>query len=511
MNHAAQSMTLFDLCWLPFRHWKKTAAIFLVVLSATVAAIVMLPRSYRSEARLFVRLGRESVALDPTATTGQTMPVNSTRESEINSVLEMLRNRAILEKVVDAIGPPRILGYEGEAAPPDPLPIRLLRNLDPVDDRERAVNRLEQDLDVAAIKKSNILLVSFKAGSPKLAQECVSTLINEYLNRHAEFNRTHGSYEFFVTQSELLKQQMDEAYNELRDAKNESGVLSIESQREVLQNQISTVLTDLVANESKLAESEGAIKSLKELISKQPERMTTAEVHGFPNNAADDMRRVLYELELRERQLSAKYSADHPLVVEIRRQLADGRKIVEDQEPRRTQTTSDINPAHQDLLLKLLNQEATVASLRTKNEALISQRDRLQRELQELNTHELRIAELTRKAELLEANYRSYATNLEQARVDQALQEERISNVNVIQPATFVSKPVSPQKLMLLAAGFCFALLSSFGVALASESRDRSLQTPADVESKLKLPVLLSIPRVTEGRTAATASTADRA
>ena len=60
---------------------------------------------YKSEARLLVRIGRESVSLDPTATTGQVISVGQSRESEINSELEILKSRELAQKVVDAIGP----------------------------------------------------------------------------------------------------------------------------------------------------------------------------------------------------------------------------------------------------------------------------------------------------------------------------------------------------------------------------------------------------------------------
>ena len=51
------------------------------------------PEIYRSDAKLMVRIGRESVTLDPTATTGQVIAVGPSRESEINSEMEILKSR----------------------------------------------------------------------------------------------------------------------------------------------------------------------------------------------------------------------------------------------------------------------------------------------------------------------------------------------------------------------------------------------------------------------------------
>ena len=104
------------------------------MLLVTVGAIFV-PKRYLSEAKLFVRLGRESVTLDPTATTGQSVAVDTTREAEITSVLDVLEGRIVLEKVVDALGPDVVLDR--------PAPTRL--------DREKAIQSL-MDEDETPVK-----------------------------------------------------------------------------------------------------------------------------------------------------------------------------------------------------------------------------------------------------------------------------------------------------------------------------------------------------------------------
>src|SRR5689334_19277845 len=93
-----------DICRLLFRHKWKVMTCFTLSMCAAIAIIFYWPRQYRSESKLLVRLGRETVTLDPTATTGQIIPVSVSRESEVATVLEMLRSRAMIEKLVDEIG-----------------------------------------------------------------------------------------------------------------------------------------------------------------------------------------------------------------------------------------------------------------------------------------------------------------------------------------------------------------------------------------------------------------------
>ena len=83
-----------------------------MAVSVTALYVLFAPRQYRSEAKLFVRIGRENVGLDATTTLGQSSPVTSlpmSREEEINTVVAILESRGLLEKVVDSIGAETVL------------------------------------------------------------------------------------------------------------------------------------------------------------------------------------------------------------------------------------------------------------------------------------------------------------------------------------------------------------------------------------------------------------------
>src|SRR5579863_6578297 len=90
-------------------YWRRASVTFLLLIAGVGAATMVWPRTYQSEARIYVQLGRETVHLDPTATTGQTVHLSDSREREIFSVLELLRSRALYEKVVDELGVNSIL------------------------------------------------------------------------------------------------------------------------------------------------------------------------------------------------------------------------------------------------------------------------------------------------------------------------------------------------------------------------------------------------------------------
>ena len=81
---------------------------FCGVIVLTLIVIAIYPRSYSSESKLLLRVGRESVSLDPTATTGETIMLQKTQADEIASALNILTSRTVLERVAEQVGAERI-------------------------------------------------------------------------------------------------------------------------------------------------------------------------------------------------------------------------------------------------------------------------------------------------------------------------------------------------------------------------------------------------------------------
>ena len=79
--------------------------------------------------------------------------------------------------------------------------------------------------------------------------------------------------------------------------------------------------------------------------------------------------------------------------------------------------------------------------------------------------------------------------------MDEELKSKQITNVNVVQQPSYEAAPISPQKATVMVLGFVCGLFVAVGVAFASEYLDPSLKSEAEVEAKLALPLLVTIPR----------------
>src|SRR3954469_23255882 len=103
MAHSLSKWSKREILGVLFRFQRRGLTVFGCTLLAAIIGICVCPRKYTSEAKLLVRLGRENLALDPTATTSALVSLNNTRDAEMNSVILSLSSRSNIEKVLDAV------------------------------------------------------------------------------------------------------------------------------------------------------------------------------------------------------------------------------------------------------------------------------------------------------------------------------------------------------------------------------------------------------------------------
>src|SRR5262249_44886601 len=113
---------------------------------------------------------------------------------------------------------------------------------------------------------------------------------------------------------------------------------------------------------------------------------------------------------------------------------------------------------------------------------------------------EASITDLQRRYYLQETQYNYFSMSLEQSRIDEALGASRVSNISEIQtptPPYRDSTKIQKAALGLLMGGLGLAL----GLAFLIEFYfDRSIKRPIEIETKLGLPLFLSIPRFSHAK-----------
>jgi len=508
---------LRDIYYVVFRHKWKVVWFFIAVVVLVAIISVLSPKIYRSEGELLIKIGRESVALDPTVAPNQIVDsgAGAQRENELNSELAILQNRELIGKVVDTIGVDAVLkGYDKETGGQGimqtvmslpgklvSLPFEGISKLLSLFDsektrklkkREKAIDELLDNFKAETIKRSNTISVYYEAKSPGMAQKVLSTLITFYLDKHIQAHRTEGSYQFFENQKKRLYEALVKTGDELRELRNKTKIGSLEPQKDLVMKRIGYLKREIESTEAERSVSEAMVNTMKQEIVSLPHTIVKEEVSGVANSAPDDILRRVNELQLKENELRATFTEDSIPVQEARRQVEEAKVILKKNEKKR-QVTRGINDTRQRIELNLLTEESVLASLKAKDEALKAQLAQAQEELNTINDVEQRMKQLELDNTIQQASYQKYSESFEQSLIDQALDLVKISNINIVQPATYPIKPARPRILLNLLLGILLGLFGGLGLAFIGESLDHSFGKPEDIERTLEIPALGAI------------------
>ena len=476
-------LSLWDILFVPLRYWFRTFCCFALIVAAVIAFTVMTPKKYQSESKLLVRLGRENMGLDPTATLGNSLNVNmtQTRQAEINSVATILRNRNLAAKVVDKITAERILDKKtsSEDESSSSLPPQLsefiveLMPSTKLNTRDKAIRLLQKEVEVEALPESNLVAISYTSDDPELSRDVVSSLVDFYLEEHVALHRNEGAYKFLLSEKESVQSELRETEDALTRLKRTTGLVSPAEQRGTLVTQIGRLRDQQTDTRAQIAEVTAEVKMLREKFAGLPETIVLEETQGAANFASDGMREQLYGLQLAEKRLLASHTEEHPEVIRIRKQIAEAEKILSAEEGFRTEVSTGPNRVYQETQLQLITREPVLSALIVKDERQTELLAELVQDLQHLNDHELQVNRLTREVEIQDANYRKYSIDTEQARIDNDLLNSRLSNIEIAQPATLDPYPAYPKSKVNLMLGVVFAFCASCGLAFVSDSFDR--------------------------------------
>jgi polysaccharide biosynthesis protein PslE len=496
-----------ELLEIVFRHKLKIIIIPLIILMMTMGVVLFFPRKYRSEAKLYLQVGRESLGVDATATVGPTAGlVQSNRDEEIKSALQVVGSRGVISQVVKQLGPEYVLTcVEPNAEPVKKNPIMekikggigstlsVLKSIDPVSPDEEAALEIESNLKIEAERNSMVISATYDAESPKAAQKILDTLIDVYQSEHLRIHRNRNSEQFLSDQRDFLREQYNDAQQCVKDAKNEFGISSIDGRRHSLETQLQTIELEKTQNTQNLTTSQAKGNDIRTQLASLPERERSSQ-KSIPNQGADLLRQELYENQIRLMDQKSRLAPNHPLLVATSKQVEDAKRLVEAQETQRQETVDDINPIYRALSLELRTQESVVASLIARQKELSVQHDEVVRAIETFNRQAIELTQLEHNEQIARDKYLQYTNSFEQSRIDRKLEEGKISSVSVAQSATLAEKPVSPSKLLVLLGGAFMSLASVVGLVFLSEKMNDRIRSESDLATLLGLPVLATIP-----------------
>jgi uncharacterized protein involved in exopolysaccharide biosynthesis len=466
---------------------KITILLFFSITICTVAIVTLVMKpTYEASAQLIVKVGRENLYVPTVPSSGDYRPIIRARqEGQINSEIEILKSRSLAEEVIKSLGLTNI--YKD-----------LNRDLDGRDSPlKEAFLTFKKALKAEMIKKSDVIEVRFKHEDPQMAATVVNTLIKYYLDRHLQVFKSPQSSSFFQRQKNILGEKLMQAETNLEDFKKQHDLSSLDKQKTLLLEQQAKLRAALNQALSEEAETENRLRELRMQLARTPKTVPQDEVSDHNPYLINTLQARLVELQLKEKKLLLKYTEENRLVRNIKEEIQIVQnKLTEQENKLYGMSRSGLNPTYQRLHNDLLQNEAELKALHAKRLTQSAQRVEYQQELEGLSRIEVELRQLKQEVDVDRENYKLYLSKMEESRISDAMDTNKMANVSLIEAAQPPIKPVSPKVFLNIILSIFLGSFGGLGLAFFLEYLDDSLEDIRDVEEYLQVPVLASVPKL---------------
>lgn len=475
---APGATSLREMAATALRHRGKILAALLLPPLAAIALLLVLPPKYRAQSDLLVKTGREYLA-QTDGEAGLTAPA-STKQEGINSEIALLTGRAVVEATIRSIGVATL--YPGLLDNPPWFESVL----------DAAVDKFSKDLTAEPIKLSNIIAVSFSAGSPDKARMILDRLVGIYIDKHTEVFSAGRSQSYSdaiergLAESSRLEQQRTRI-------KLDNGIYDIAAQRAALISQrvaAEAHLQDVVNSHAML---QGRLDYLTQELPKTPAMLRSTGTDR--NEAVDHQRQALVDLHAAEAAMTARYAPGNPDLQRVRGQIAALSPGSAGGD--RVNVTTAPSPLAQQMRTEMVMAQAQLAPLATEQVRTAALVASLGAELHRLEQADLDLRLTTSRIDSLNDNLKLEQARFEQARTQEQMDLARQVSVVQVAPAIAPDRPAGPKKPLFLAAGVLLGLLAAGGVVVIAVLTGNTTVTEDGLERLLGLPVLLALPVAT--------------
>jgi uncharacterized protein involved in exopolysaccharide biosynthesis len=480
--------TLRELAMVLFRQRKVFVCAAVVVLTGAVLYILVGDR-YQANMKVLVRPGRA----DAPVSAQENAPLDLTRlaitEEELNSEVELLRDDEVLRKVVveNALG-----GRDW---------FHLLRFREGREQRiERAARNLAKKLKVEAMKKTDLIEVSFASEDPQRAAKVLQSLANAYLEKHTVVHRPSGEVVFFEQQTNNSRRQLEEAQNRLLQFTALHRVVEAAQERDLVLTKLSDLDASYRQTRIDVRETQQRVWALEQKLKTLPERSTTQIRTADNPELLKALKSSLLDLQLKRIQLLTKFEPNHRLVQEVEQQIAQAQAAIsaESTAPVRDETT-DKSAQFEWAKSELEKANVELKALQARASATSAEETAYRALAKQLGEDAIAQDDLQNTEKAAEDNYLLYLKKREGARMADALDQRGIANVAIAEQPAAPALPLWSSWAVLI-VGMAAAGTAGTGAAFVADHLDPAFRNPEDVVECLDAPVLASLPCYRNGR-----------
>jgi uncharacterized protein involved in exopolysaccharide biosynthesis len=466
------------------RKWQVLGVVAVVVLSILAAGFIR-PKVYRTNAKVMIRPSRAEVQIGAGEQRELTFPVSASTEM-VNSEMEILRSKELVRQVIAKM--------EDEGKP-------IFGENTTMSVAEQ-IAALQDMIKVAPTPDSSVISIDLFARNPEAGQAILGALTETYLERHAQIHGSSGATAFFEEQKATLRARLDNAETALATFVDKENMVLPEDQIRWALKDGMRGYDSLSIHNAKIRGLERRVETLQAQMVDTPEQVATQIEHVNPT--ALGLAAQLARLEGKKAALLQEYHPDDRTIANLEgeiallhRQIAQG-----EQTPVVGTTRMAINPVLQDLQRRLLNTQLNLSDLKARAEGLTKQVEvgitTGQDRAVELRQKSIEFTRLQGEVESAREAYHLYQRKQEEARISEALDNERFLNVSVLDGPSTPIRPVNQMSAFMVLAALIAGAGLGIGSALGIEFVGRNFKFEEQVEQYLDMPVFAVIPEMAD-------------
>lgn len=462
-----------------FSKWKTIALAFLLPPVLAVAFAFLLTPYYGASSKVLVKAGREYIPETDSTRAPMVAPA-SKMEEQINSEIEILTSQNLLLQVLREVGIDKV--YPDIVANP-PAKVSI---------EEAAVKAFSDDLQIAPVKLSNVIGVTYLNQDRNVAVESLQRLLALFISRHVQA--------FSSQRVHLLEEQVKDYEGKIAGLekaraqfKIENDVFSAPEQRTALVQLREKTLQDLLAAQTQQQELKTQIDFLNSQLTKRP-RVSGAGSDEQPSTLYLSTRDRVAQLREQRAKLLESLGPRHPQVVEVEGNLRSAEQSLTKIPKTEPVLKTAVNPVADQIDGQRITAGAALAPLTGRAAALKEQLDDVHSRLQAIERNVIAVDDMDRQIDSLEKDLRILRDSLADAKIKENLDQGQVSNISIIEEPNASERPARPKKILFLAAGLVIGLLAALGAFLAALTLRSTFVAVETVERALGLPVLAAVP-----------------
>lgn len=462
---------------------------------------------YETECAILVKIGRENTEVPMTVVKG-TVLSQGVRIEDINSEVQILSDRNLVEEAVDKIGaeryrnilpqPTSIWGYPKfwlktaarfvKAQYKEVLyALNLKKRLSFHDEVVLAVS---DALKVEPIKQSDVLTLKLRLPSPQLAVDTANEILAGYLRARAAIHRNADARKYYTDKANSYLTKLDALQNERAAVRDKWGLSSATEQRTLLLKQ----LTDL---DSERIQYEGQVKKLvqerddmKARMAALPRTLTKEETYQR-NPGLQSIKERITNLKMERAKLLGRYQPDSEVVLQVDGEIqALQNSLKSESATILASTVSEANPLREEFRKGIEEREVSIAGLRSELAKLAEPIKTLHQKLDELNVGADALERVEREYQITQQSYLAFHQRMSEAGVSQDLDEQNDANVAIMSAPSMPLEPVYPRKLFIMGILLPVGLLLGIGIAALLETMNDRVRDESDLATIPDLPYL---------------------